>query len=251
MKTVAVPLVALVALGLAGCGSSSSSSSKPAASGSAGASSAPAAAPSLNGEQSKTPQQVLADAKSALFNAQAVHVKGTMSQQGRSETLDMQFQGEDTAGSVTTSGITLDIVKTAGKVYVKAPEQFWAKTAGPAAAPKLANRWLVQDAAMAGNVSTLTLQGVAASLNAAGSPLKPDVASIQVAGQPAVVVTEQDGSTLAVATTGAPLPLKVTGNGAAKGSLTFTDYGKKQPITAPPGAVSPQQAAKAPTTGSA
>lgn len=251
MKKVAVPLVALVAVGLAGCGSSSGSSGKPAPSGSGGASSASAAAASSNGEQSKTPQQVLADAKSALFNAQAVHVKGTESQQGQTQMLDVQFQGEDTAGTLTISGITLNVVKTGGKVYLKAPEQFWAKTAGPAAAPKLANRWLVQDAAMAGNVSALTLQGVAASLNAADSPLKPGVTTSQVDGQPAVVVTEQDGSTLAVASTGTPLPLQVIGNGAAKGSLSFTGYGQRQPITAPPGAVSPQQAAKAPTTGSA
>jgi hypothetical protein len=237
---------------LAGCGSSSSNggSAKPAAGGSPSSSASPTSG-GTNGEQSKPAAQVLSDAKSALFNAQAVHIRGTMTQQGQTETLDVQFQGEDTAGTVTTSGITLNIVKTAGKVYVKAPAQFWAKTAGPAAAPKLANRWLVQDAAKAGNVSTLTLQGVAASLNAADSPLNPAVTTSEVDGQQAVVVTQQDGSQLAVANTGAPLPLKVTGNGPAKGSLTFSGYGQPQPITAPPGAVGPEQAAKAPTVGSA
>jgi hypothetical protein len=88
-------------------------------------------------------------------------------------------------------------------------------------------------------------------LNADDSPLKPDVTTSRVDGQLAVLVTQQDGSTLAVANTGALLPLKLTGAGTAKGSLSFTDYVKKQTITAPAGAVSPQQAAKAPTTGSA
>ncbi|HSP38412.1 MAG TPA: hypothetical protein VLR26_11725 [Frankiaceae bacterium] len=248
MNKVVVPIVALAAVGLAGCGSSPGTKAAP--SGSSGASSASAAA-GLNGEQSKPAQQVLSDAKSALFNAQAVHVKGTMTKQGQTETLDVQFQGEDTAGTVQDAGVTLNIVKTGGKLYVKAPEQFWAKTVGPAAAPKLANKWLVQDASMAGNVSSLTLQGIAASLNAADSPLKPGVTTGSVDGQKAVLVTQQDGSQLAVANTGAPLPLQVTENGPSKGSLNFTGYGQPQPITAPPGAVSPQQAAKAPTTGSA
>jgi hypothetical protein len=251
VKKVAVPLLAVVAVGLAGCGGSSGSSTKPVSGASPTASSSSAAHASLNGEQSKSPQQVLSDTKSALFNAQAVHVKGTVSAQGRSETLDVQFQGEDAAGSVTTSGITVNVVKTAGKVYLRAPEQFWLKTAGPAAAPKLANHWLVEPANMAGNVSSLTLQGIAASLNAADSPLKPNVTTGQVAGQPAVMVTQQDGSVLAVANTGAPLPLQVTNNGASKGILAFTDYGKTQTITPPAGAISPQQAAKAPTTSSA
>ncbi len=251
MKKVLVPIVALAAVGLAGCGSSSGSNAKAVPTGSTSASGSPSAAAGSNGEQTKTPQQVLADAKSALFNAQAVHVKGTLTQQGQSQALDVQFQGEDTSGTVQLDGVTISIVKTDGKVYLKAPEQFWAKTAGPTAAPKLANKWLVQDAAKAGNVSSLTLQGVAASLNAADSPLKPGVMTSQVDGQPAVIVTQQDGSTLAVANTGAPLPLTLTGNGMAKGTLAFTGYGQKQPIVAPPGAVSPQQAAKAPTTGSA
>jgi hypothetical protein len=40
---------------------------------------------------------VLSDAKSALFNAQAVHIEGTMTERGAAQTLDVQFQGEDTS----------------------------------------------------------------------------------------------------------------------------------------------------------
>jgi len=131
----------------------------------------------------KPAQQVLADAKSALFNAPSVHVKGTQTQAGKSQKLDVQFQGEDAAGTITIAGIPLNIVKTAGKVYVKAPAPFWVKTVGATVAPKLANRWLEQDAAKAGNVTTLTLQGVAASLNSDDSPLKSAVATADVDGQ--------------------------------------------------------------------
>ncbi len=172
MNRVVVPAAALAAVALAGCGSSSSSPARPSPS-SAGASSAPVASANLNGEQAKPAQQVLADAKSALFNAPSVHVKGTQTQAGKSQKLDVQFQGEDAAGTITIAGIPLNIVKTAGKVYVKAPAPFWVKTVGATVAPKLANRWLEQDAAKAGNATTLTLQGVAASLNSDAHPSNP------------------------------------------------------------------------------
>lgn len=247
MNKTGVVVAGVVVVAVAGCGASSSTTGKP----HAGGSSPSAAVPALNGEQAKPAQQVLADAKSALFNAQAVHVKGSQTQQGKTQTIDVQLQGEDSAGTIGAGGVSLNIVKTAGKVYVKAPEQFWAKRVGTAVAPKLANRWLVQDAAMAGNVSGITLQGIAASLNAADTPLKPGVATGQLNGQRTVVLTQQDGSTLVIAGTGAPLPLELTGGGATRGTLTFTGYGKNQTITAPPGAVSAQQAAKAPSAGTA
>ena len=207
----------------------------------------------LNGKQSKPAQQVLADAKSALFNATSVHVKGNVSAQGNSERIDLQFQGQDTSGSLTITGIPVQIVKTVGKVYIKAPDQFWVKTVSSTLAPRLANRWLVQDAAKAGNLSSLTLQGVAAFLNSSDSPLKPAVTTAVVNGQKGVVLTEQDGSQFAVANTGAPLPLSVTNatTPTSSGTLTFTGYGQPRTISPPPGAVAPEQAAKSPSGGKA
>lgn len=243
------PLVAtLSAVALVGCGSSSSSpgGTAPAKGGSPSASQQ-----ALNGEQTKPPQQVVADAKSALFNAPAVHVAGSVTKQGKTEKLDLQFQGEDSAGTVSVLGTPLQIVKTTGQVYINAPEQFWSKVAGSTSlAPKLANKWLKVDAGKVSGVSQFTLQGLAASLDASSKPLKPQLGSDQVGGQKAVVVSEQDGSQLFVANTGAPLPLKIVPSGGM-GSLTFTDYGKRQVIKAPAGAQTPEQAAKAPTTGKA
>ncbi len=256
MKRVLVSVTAVVAVGAAGC--SGGSTPVPSAGGSPGGSSAastPAATasatPSLNGEQSKTAEQVLADAKSALFNTSAVHVKGTETEQGKTQTLDLQLQGEDTAGTLTTSGVTLNIVKTASKVYLKAPEQFWVKSAGASIAPKLANRWLEQDATKAGDTTSLTLQGVAASLNASGSALKPGVTPTVVGGQPAVLVTKVSGSQLAVANSGAPLPLQIIGKGTTVGTLTFTGYGQAQSISPPAGALTAEQAVKVPSAGKA
>jgi len=250
VNRIVLPAVAAVAaVGLSACGSSSgrSSSGTPSTATSTGA----AAKPATNGEQTKPATQVLADAKSALFNAAAVHVTGSQSQAGKTKTLDVQFQGQDTAGTITTSGITVNIVKTAGKIYIKAPAKYWAALLGPTVAPKFANRWLVQDDAKAGNVSSITVQGLAASLNSTDSGLKPAVTTSTLDGHPTAFVTQQDGSQLIVAATGAPVPLELINKGAVPATLHFTGYGKNQAITAPPGAITAQQAAKAPSSGTA
>ncbi len=249
LRAVMLP-VAVVALLTGGCGSSSSSSpsSPTGSSGSSagsgsGSTRGSAGQGDSNGEASKSPDQVLADAKNALFNARAVHVTGTMSQQGQAEQLDMHFQGQDAQGSVSVAGTAVQVVRSAGKVYLKAPAAFWAKTAGPAAG-KLADKWLVVDAAQAGGAS-LTLQSLAASINATDSPLTPKTTTGSVGGTPTVVVSQQDGSSLQVAATGTPYPLQIANKGTGSGQITFTDYNKTMTITAPAGAVTPQQAAAA------
>jgi len=211
------------AVTLIGCGSSSSSGSK--------------------AEEKKTAQQVLADGKSGLFNAKAVHVAGSLSAQGQSQDIDLQFQGEDTAGTVTLTGAKVQIVKTKGLVFIKAPAAFWTKVAG-SKATVLANKWIKVDAKQAGSLSTLTLQGVAASLNAADSPLDPKTTIAQAGGQKAIVVSQKDGSQLFLTDSATPVPLKVVSGGATKGTINFTDYGKAQNISEPAGALTPQEAAK-------
>lgn len=199
-------------------------------------------------EAQKPATQILADAKSALFNAKAVHVAGTETSGGQSETIDFQFQGENSKGTVTAGGITEQIIKTGGSLYVNAPAAYWTKAAGAQGAA-LAGKWIIIPAAQAGDATQLTLQGVAASIGTSGSPLNPTTTVTKIGKTKAIVLTEKDGSTLTVADSTTPDPLQVTGKGTDKGQETFTDYGNTQPITAPAGAITAQQAAKSATTG--
>lgn len=241
VKRVCVLVLVSAAVGLAGC---SSGDRAPSAAGTS-------PGQPVNGEQTKPASQVLADTKSALFNTHAVHIRGSQSTQGQSQQLDLQFQDSDSQGTITAAGSTVNLVKTGGKIYIKAPVAYWAKLVGPAVAPKLADRWLVQDAGKDPLAASLTLQGIAASLNAEDSPLTPQVTPGTAAGRKIVTLTQQDGSTIAIANTGEPVPLTVTNKGASQGQLSFTGYGTAQPITAPPGAVTAEQAAKAPGAGTA
>jgi len=205
-------------IGLTACGSSSSASS----------------------EAKKQPADILADAKSALFNAKSVHATGMTTDSGTTEMLDFSFVGQDTSGTLTSNNVKLQIVKAGGTIYVNAPAEFWSKTA-PTQASVLAGKWIIVPADQDSDFSDFTLQGIAASLNSDDSPLQPDVKKTTVNGTKALVISQQDGSTLTVEDDSTPRPLKLTDT-SSHGDVTFSDYDKVRAITAPAGAVTPQQA---------
>lgn len=208
---------------LSGCGSSGSSSGSKA-------------------EEGKAPTQVLADAKSALLNAKAVHVTGTFTISGGTERLDVQFQGHDAAGSTAVGGEQAQFVRTGGSSYLKAPAAFWTKAVGPRGAA-LANKWIIVTGAQAEFVSQLSLQGLAGSLNDSNASLTGGTKQASVDGTKALLLTLRDGTQFFVADSATPVPLKITRMGAGgAGTIIFSDYGKTQTITAPKGAVSTQQA---------
>lgn len=202
--------------------------------------------PATNDEETKSPAQVFADAKTAFGLATAVHVAGSIAD-GSTTSIDLQQQ----AGQITemASFGTVHTIKTGGKVYVQGPPAYWVKTGAPKYANQLGNKWILLPPQLASIIDRqLTVPGFASTLNATDSALQPAVTKADVAGQPAVVVTQTDGSQLFIANTGAPVPLRLINKGQAKADLTFSDYSKMTPINPPPNPVTPQQAA-AGTTG--
>jgi hypothetical protein len=168
---------------------------------------------------------------------------GTMSAHGKTEKINFQFQGQNSAGSLAVGSVQLRVVKGGGQLYLKAPASFWSKTAGPKAAA-LAGKWIKVPRSQAGNLSTVTLQGLAASLNTNDSPLRAKTTTGKANGRKALVLTQQNGDKLYVVDSRRPLPLKSVGHGTKKGTLRFTDYGKHRTISPPAHAQTVQQAAK-------
>jgi hypothetical protein len=132
------------------------------------------------------------------------------------------------------------LVGTGGKVYVQAPSAFWGAQAGlpQAAAAMLDGKWIVLPQQAAGQFDTFSLKGLADSLR------KPTDGTIQdavgkgtVGGQEVVVVKQSDGSTVDVAATGTPYPLREQDKGQDAADITFSDFGKKFAIAAPSGAL--------------
>jgi hypothetical protein len=205
-----------------------------------------------NGEETKSPEQVFSDAKIAFGSATAVHITGNLTDSGSSAQTDGQLQQQ--AGQVTENASfgTVHIIDTGGKVYLQGPPAYWVKTGAAKYATQLGNKWIVAPPAVANALATqLTVQGFASRLSATDSAFQPGVAKAEVAGQPAVVVTQTDGSQLFVSDTGNPVPLRLVNKGQGDADLTFSDYGKLTPIDPPPNPVTPQQAAAGGATGTA
>lgn len=249
MERIGVAFVSTIVAGVAlsGCGGSSGSR---AAEGATSTTSA-AVGPVLNGEQSKTANQVLADTKSALLNVTAVHVTGTVGVGDQALQFDMHLQGQESSGSITTTTGTTNLILIGGKVYSNYPAGYWRGRTTPAAAARLEGKWLVLDAKLYETKDTfLTLEYIASLLNPTTMSLTPNVISSDLDGQKVVVLTGDDGTTFNIANTGEPVPLTLTDTTSSNNleRVSFTEYGQPITITAPAGAITPE-AAKSGTAG--
>src|SRR5260370_12277773 len=103
-----LPSRACMALGLArggamlaGCGSSSSGSG------------------SGNGIASKTPAQIVAASKAAADGAASVHIAGSVVNEGKPVTVDMQLlAGKGGRGRITLEGLSIDLIRVGGSFYI-------------------------------------------------------------------------------------------------------------------------------------
>jgi hypothetical protein len=141
MRVAPLALAAAAAALVAGCGSSG---------------------PKSNGEASKTPAQVLADAKQAATSARAVHVVGQLVTGGQPIKLDMTVGGAKKGkGTMSESGLSFDFVRVGNKVYIRGSDRFWRRFGGAAAAQLLHGRWLVASATTGplSSIATLTSVG--------------------------------------------------------------------------------------------
>ena len=208
-------LLAPLALLLAGCGSSSSSTS------------------SGNGVESKSPQEILAAAKTAASGASSVHVSGSIVNEGKSIGVDLHLvSGKGAAGTLTVEGQPIQIVEVGNGFYLKASEAFYAKMGGASAAQLLKGKWLkapVNSGEFASLGALTSLDKLLGStLKAPGTLTKTSTTTI--AGQPAVGLADSTGKgTLYVATTGPAYPVALVKQGSSQGKITFDQW--NQPVT--------------------
>lgn len=189
-----------------------------------------------NGESAKTGPEVASDAAQALQDAGAVHVSGSVTSSGKRQQLDVQLQGPDSSGTVTVDDQSIRFVKTGGTTYFQAPAAYWRDSGVPAqAAALIAGRWVVVPGEAADSFEDITVEGLAEELrNPSDGTIKDEVRTDTLDGRKVVVVSSDEGGELYVAATGQPYPLKTVPKDDPQGTVAFTDYGKQQPIAAPP-----------------
>jgi hypothetical protein len=222
----------LTALLLTGCGGSDDA---PAAAASSAAPSSSAAASS----ESRTGPEVATAAADALEEAGSAHVSGTNGSGAEEETLDLQLQGEDVLGTITSGGQTIQLLSVGGASYLQAGADFWTQFGAPAeAAAQLDGKWVTVPPEQAADFGELTLAGIAEELrNPSDGAVEDEVTTEQLDGEDALVVKQADGSALYVATGDPAYPLQIVDASADGGTLTLDGFGEQVEITAPTDAV--------------
>ncbi|HSV66194.1 MAG TPA: hypothetical protein VLJ59_09860 [Mycobacteriales bacterium] len=238
--------ITAAAILLAGCNSKSATpTAQPTSSTSAGSTAAtgPASPPANAPLTSLTAEQILDRAKQALVAAGSVRVRGGLSSGATALGFDVQMSTTTGAGTVRMPQGTFQAIVTETETYLKADPRFWSATLGPAAATKLAGRWLRP------KVDNQSLKSIAALfrlrefgdgvLSPSGSLTKGKIKLIN--GQPAIAVSDSTGpadgrGTLWIATRGRPYPLRLDGGTNISQGLMFSDFGQPVRVTAPPAA---------------
>ncbi|NLT53243.1 MAG: hypothetical protein GXX79_01470 [Actinomycetales bacterium] len=252
IRASAAVLACGVALSVGGCreegtghaGASTSaapSGSAAAPAGAAGGIPTKEASPSLAAEGAPLPadadpEQVLIAADRAATSARYVHVDGWVDHQGRKVTVDADLTSAPAAaGWISEGGDKVLVRYVGGNVYARGSSALYEKYLGQRAARRVGDRWLMVPA------SGREYQQVTGLASPGGllTELFPDAAGARktaggsVGGTGTVVLTTSSGSgSLTVAATGTPYPLVV--DAGEKGRITFSDWGEKVSVTAPP-----------------
>jgi hypothetical protein len=182
----------------------------------------------------KSGQEVADAAADALEKAGAVHVAGTIAQEGEEGEIDLQLQGADAIGTLTFGGSEIEFLNVGGTAYMKAPPGFWGSFGLPEeVAAQFEGQWVTVPAEAASQFQQFSLDGFVEELRNPSSDVKKDVEEDELDGDPVVIAEQQDGSTLTVANDEPAYPLEIKNKGDQEGTVTFSRFGEKEKIEAP------------------
>ena len=225
-------------LGVAGCGGDSTASSGATAAATATTGTTAAAD---NGVASLGAKEILTRAAAAADSASSVRIAGNVDQGGQQVSLDLML-GKDVAdGTIGIKGQQVDVRLVGGKFYLRAPAAFYDAMGGGAAIGQLVGgKWFsvpLDNSATAAKLAAFqnfTDKGELFSSLLKDASTATVKGTGDVSGQPVVLLDDSKGGTLAVATTGEPYPLQLTGSGNGdSGTLNFTDWNAPVNVTAP------------------
>ncbi|MBH1937328.1 hypothetical protein I5Q34_24165 [Streptomyces sp. AV19] len=219
------------------------------------ASSAPA--PAGGGLEKLSGKEISDRAKKELQSATALRFKmtGTKGAESMSVDLAMDKQGNCVGTVGTGTEGTAEVIKIGDQVWMKADEKLWKAKAGPQAAELLKGRYIhgpASDPKLKGMTTGCDLAVLQAKVGSGGDSGKEVTkgAATTVDGQPVVPISA-DGTTISVASTGRPYPLKID-KSTDGSSVRLTDWNKPvQPKTPPADQTIDIDKLKKPTAGGA
>ena len=217
--------VALAAVTLAGCQGGSAEPARPAAS----------SVPAGNGIVALGADEILQRARAALTAAKSFRVEGTMVKDDETSELDFRINGPDFAGTMSMGPLKVELLAVGGGKYMRANEQFFVSTMGEqqgrTVGKALSTRWISGSDGDPSFTSLFTMGTVDEILSVSGTAAKGEEKVVD--GVPAIGLTDsgEPGTTLYIATTGEPYPLRMTGpNGVG---LVYSGIGAVTDIQPP------------------
>lgn len=195
-----------------------------------------------NGIAKLSADNALTKVKTAVKDVKSVHIAGTINQQGQTLDLDVHAARDKGQGTLTINGGTMEVRLLEGTTYVKAEASTFEKLGVPTAqAGMIGGKWLKSGGAssqFAAFGQFLELDQLFDSLlTPEGELEKGDTTDIEGEAAIALVDNAETGGTLYIATTGDPLPLRITKSGSGGGQVDFTEYDADVTVTAPDGAL--------------
>ncbi|MET7379383.1 hypothetical protein ABZT08_11225 [Streptomyces sp. NPDC005526] len=193
-----------------------------------------------NGVGKLPPAKIQTRTRAAADAAGTVHLSGNVVSNHRTYRIDMRLRSDGAAGTVTSQGVALGLLRIGDRLYLKANAGFWNKAygggKGSGAADKLDGKYVKvpqgdpsykrfvgftdKDVLLDG---LLTLHGTLAT---EGHHEQSGVRTIRITGD------KGSGGTLDVSLEGRPYPVRLVRAGGA-GTLGFTDWGKDFPLSRP------------------
>lgn len=171
-----------------------------------------------NGEASKSPKQILADAASALRAASGFELHGTQTVRGKTVRIRALASGQSLDLAVATGTAAYEMLRVPTGFYVRANASFWRQHLGARGAV-LADRWIHRSSpALASELNDFAPGRLARCLAEDTGRLSV-AGTTSINGQPAILIKDAGNlpgsapGTLAVATTGPPYPLREAGAG--------------------------------------
>ncbi|MFJ8541397.1 hypothetical protein ACIRFH_05125 [Streptomyces sp. NPDC093586] len=191
-----------------------------------------------NGVGKLPAEKIQTRTRAAAESARAVRLHGTVAAGGSTYTLDMRLKSDGGTGSVAAEGTTFRLLRVGEQLFLKADAGFWSHDddGDAAAAGKLAGKYVKvpegdpayqkfsgftdKDVLLDG---LLTLHG---TLETDGRHEQGGVRAVRITGG------RGSGGSLDVSLEGTPYPLRLVRAGSA-GTLSFSDWNKDFPLTAP------------------
>lgn len=215
-KSAAGLTAAVAVLGIAACGSS------------AGGGSGSQAA-------QRSTSELISQMKTAVRNASSMHLAGLVNSGGKQTVLNLGLlRSGDFSGSITQNGVPLHLIGANGKYYVKATPAFLHRLGeSKAVCVLMCGKYVQMSGAQGSRLSgSLSLANLTRALTS-DLPHLTRTGTAIVAGQRAIELRGADGSTVDVAASGTPYPLRVISPPSHHERVLFSQWNQVRP-PAPP-----------------